>query len=274
MEPVKMVIYILVILVLIYILYVVWLWSKGKNDVQDMVLYSSQTDGLPARTTGLGKTYSGTQVPMIYPGGEYSVSTWIYVTNWGAGGSAGKNKPFLVLSNGGTNATLLMYLGQNINKLGIRVSDSSTTSNQIPMTTVSSSTNFINGSPTYSDTDGMPQCDIESVDIQRWVNITVVMMGKTVDVYMDGKLSRSSILPGLFYADSTSVPTLTLGSSNGFGGLIGMTRAANIAYTPDRVYANYQEGPFSGFSWASLDPSQYILSLTRNNSIIFTTGSS
>ena len=276
MEPVKMVIYILVILVLIYLLYGTWQWLRGTSDVQDMIIYSSQADGLPARTTGAGKTYSGTQVPMIYPGGEYSISTWIYVTNWGAGGSTGKNKPFLVLSNGPTTATLIMYLGQNINKLGIRVSDSSRTLNQIPITTVSS-TDFINGTGTastrYSDTDGMPACDIESVDIQRWVNITVVMMGKTVDVYIDGKLSRSSVLPGLFYADTTSVPTLTLGSANGFGGLIGLTRAANLAYTPDRVYANYQEGPFAGFSWSSLDLSQYVLSLTKNNSIIFTTGS-
>jgi hypothetical protein len=272
MGPLRIVIYILVVLVLIYILYALWLWLKGKSDVQDMVIYSSQTDGLPARTTGAGKIYSGTQVPMIYPGGEYSISTWIYVTNWGAGGSTGKNKPFLVLSNGPTQATLIMYLGQFINKLGIRVSDSSDTLNHIPMTTVSS-TDFINGSTKYSDTDGMPACDIESIDIQRWVNITVVMMGKTVDVYMDGKLSRSSILPGLFHADTTNVPTLTLGSPNGFGGLIGMTRAANIAYTPDRIYTNYQEGPFAGFSWDSLNPSQYILTLTRNNSIIFSASS-
>uniref|UniRef100_A0A6C0AML0 Lectin/glucanase superfamily protein n=1 Tax=viral metagenome TaxID=1070528 RepID=A0A6C0AML0_9ZZZZ len=266
MEPGSMVIYILVILVLVYLLYILWLWLNGNNNVQDMVIYSSQTDGLPARTTTTGQTFSGKQVPQIYPGGEYSMSTWIYVTNWGAGGSNGKNKPFLVLSSGGQIVTLVMYLGQFTNKLGVRVSDNVT--NSIKITDIPT---IVNGTSTYSDSN-MQMCDIESVDIQRWVCVTVVMMGKTVDVYIDGKLSRSSVLPGLFAADGNT-PTLTLGSPDGFGGLIGMTRAANVAYTPDRVYTNYQEGPFAGFTLSSLDPGQYVLSLTRNNQVVFTTGS-
>ena len=53
-----------------------------------------------------------------------------------------------------------------------------------------------------------------------------------------------------------------------------MTRAANMAYTPDRVYANYQAGPFSGWSLASLDPSQYSLTLKRNSTTLFSTSGS
>jgi len=269
MEVGKIILYILVIVVLVYLLYILYSWLNAGNGVQDMVIYSAPSDGLPARTTTLtGTQFKGSQVPVIYPGGEYSVSVWIYVTNWGAAGSTGKNKPFLVLSSGGTLATLVMYLGQFTNKLGIRVSD--TVQNQIKLTDMSS---IVVGNSSYSDSDGMPPCDIEQVDIQRWVNITVIMMGKTVDVYIDGKLSRSAILPGLFTADG-SVPTLTLGSPDGFGGLIGMTRAANVAYTPDRVYANYQEGPFSGWSLSSLDPTQYEFNLKRNNTIVFTTNNS
>jgi len=271
MELNQMVIYLLVVIFLIYTLYYLWKSLQGGDSgVQDMVIYSSPSDGLPSRTsTTTGAVYRGTVVPQIYPGGEYSVSTWIYVTNWGASGSVGKNKPFLTLSGGGgTYYTLLMYLGQNTNKLGVRLShDTSSTASLINVTSLPT---IVAGSPVYSDTDGMPMCDIESVDIQRWVNITVVMMGKTVDVYMDGKLSRSSVLPGLFKVDG-DVPTLTLGSPDSFGGLIGMTRAANVAYTPDRIYTNYQEGPFSGWSLSSLDPTQYSLTLQKNNTNVFST---
>jgi Concanavalin A-like lectin/glucanases superfamily len=266
-----MVIYLVVIILLFYTLYYLSKWLQGPgNGAQDMVIYSSPTDGLPSRTsTTTGAVYKGTVVPQIYPGGEYSVSTWIYVTNWGASGSVGKNKPFLTLSGGGgTYYTLIMYLGQNTNKLGVRLSHDTTSSSSL--INVTSLPSIVAGSPTYSDTDGMPMCDIESVDIQRWVNITVVMMGKTVDVYIDGKLSRSSVLPGLFKTDG-DIPTLTLGSPDGFGGLIGMTRAANIAYTPDRIYANYQEGPFSGWSLSSLDPTQYSITIQKNNSNVFST---
>jgi hypothetical protein len=267
-----MVIYLVVIILLFYTLYYLWKWLQGGDSgIQDMVIYSSPSDGLPSRTsTTTGAVYSGTKVPQIYPGGEYSVSTWIYVTNWGASGSVGKNKPFLTLSGGGGNYyTLVMYLGQNTNKLGVRLSYD-TSSSATLINTADLNTKIVPGNPSYSDTDGMPMCDIESVDIQRWVNITVVMMGKTVDVYIDGKLSRSSVLPGLFKTDG-DVPTLTLGSPDGFGGMIGMTRAANMAYTPDRIYANYQEGPFSGWSLSSLDPTQYSINIQKNNANILST---
>jgi hypothetical protein len=264
------ILYVVVILMLMYLLVMLYAWLNGTNGAQDMIIYSSPSDGLPGRTTTTtGMVYKKSQVPQIYPGGEYSVSTWIYVTNWGANGSVGKNKPFLTLSGGGGSYyTMIMYLGQRINKLGIRVSyDTSSSSTVI---NESDLPKIVQGTPAYSDTDGMPMCDIESVDLQRWVNITVVMIGKTVDVYVDGKLSRSSVLPGAFKADG-EVPTLTLGSPDGFGGLIGMTRAANVAYTPDRIYANYQQGPFSDWSLSSLDPSQYVLTVTKNNTTVFTT---
>jgi hypothetical protein len=266
-----MLLYIVVIAILIYLLVMLYGWLNGTNGAQDIIVYSSPSDGLPARTASTtGRVFSRAEVPQIYPGGEYSVSVWIYVTNWGASGSVGRNKPFLTLSGGGGNYyTLIMYLGQRINKLGIRTSYD--TDSNASVIKVSDLPVIVAGNPAYSDTDGMPMCDIESVDLQRWVNITVVMMGKTVDVYMDGKLSRSSVLPGPFKADG-EVPTLTLGSPDGFGGLIGMTRAANVAYTPDMIYANYQMGPHSGWSISSLDPSKYVLTLKKDNTTIFTTG--
>jgi hypothetical protein len=44
-----------------------------------------------------------------------------------------------------------------------------------------------------------------------------------------------------------------------------------VAYTPDRIYANYQEGPFSGWSLSSLDPTQYSLTIQKNNTNVFST---
>jgi len=243
-----MVIYILVILLILTGLYYLWRWLNGSSDVQDMIIYSSPSGGMPAKSTNT-TVYRGTQVPQIYPGGEYSISTWIYVTNWTV--NKGLNKPFLVLSGGGGNyMTLVMYLGQFTNKLGIRTSYETVNAADGLLATSGGSPvypNIVSAKRGYTDSE-LQKCDIESVDLQRWVNITVVMMGKTVDVYIDGKLSRSCVLDGLFKADGDT-PTLTLGGPDGFGGIIGKTRAANQAYSPDAVYTHYQDGPFtSGFS--------------------------
>lgn len=265
---------VLIILMLVALFYL-WKWLYGNSDMEDMIIYSSPNDGLPANDKK-PTVFSGSQVPQIYGGGEYSVSTWIYVSNWAL--NKGKNKPFLVLSGGAAESTgfmtLVMYLGQYTNKLGVRVSIESPSIGTGELSFARDYSAITAGTSPYTDSSpDFKKCDIEQVDLQRWVNITTVLSGRTLDVYIDGKLSRSCLLDGLFKVDGET-PTLKLGGKDGFGGLIGMTRAANFAYTPDRVYSYYQEGPFtSSFSFSSLDPGSYTLDIKRKGSTVFSTSS-
>ena len=269
MEP-SFIVYTLIILLVLYVgLSITYRWFIGSSDTQDIVIYPGTfSDGL----TSNGKTstvYSGAQVPQIYGGGEYSISTWIYVNDWNI--NKGKNKPFLLLS-GGSKArssilTLVMYLGQFTNKLGVRVS--SETQYDKGLTSDDSYAKIVAGTSPYSDSSAdFQKCDIERVNLQKWVNITAVLSGRTLDIYIDGKLSRSCLLDGLFKVDGDN-PTIRLGGPDAFGGLIGKTRASNFAYSPDKVYYCYQEGPFSRFSLSSLDPGQYSIDIKNRGATIF-----
>jgi hypothetical protein len=284
MEPGKVVMVIIVVVLLIVGLYYAYKFLYSTTGIDDLIVYQSSSGGLPAKIpandTSSSNVFSGSSiVPYIYPGGEYSISTWIYVKKW----DATSNKPFLMLSNTPKKdneffMTLVMYLGKTKNKLGIRMSYGET---QLKWNLLNSDGNLINASSVYADSSSSADAlnkfslDIDSVDIQRWVNITTVITGKTVDVYMDGKLSRSSVLPSVFTVDTGETPTITLGHESGFNGLIGKTRAANIAYSPDRVYNYYQQGPFSTFNLSSilssLNPFQYGITVTNNNSVMFST---
>jgi len=260
-----------VVIIVWLALFKLYKWINGDNaDIQDNIIYATPDSGIPAKSKN-ATVFNDLSVPPIYQGGEYSISVWIYVTNWSI--NNGLNKPFLVLSGGGPQsngfATIVMYLGQFVNKLGIRVSQDSFSNDassvvdyvtQMPM--------IVKGTSPYSDTaSDFKKCDIESVDLQRWVNITAVLSGRTLDVYMDGKLSRSCVLNGLFKVDGDK-PTITLGGPNGFGGIIGLVRAANVAYSPDRVYKYYQYGPFeTSLSLGNLG--QYSLDIKRNGISIF-----
>lgn len=274
---------IIVVILLVLGLYYAWKFLYSTTGVDDLIIYQSRTGGLPALTkpsdSAKSQMFSGSSlVPYIYPGGEYSISTWIYVTKW----TTTTNKPFLVLSNGENKKTgfmsLVMYLGKTENKLGVRMSYGD---KKLPWTLLDDSGDLILGNSVYADSSVGPESsskfslDVSSIDIQRWVNITTVITGTTADIYIDGKLSRSSILPGVFTVDSADVPTITLGDKNGFNGIIGKTRAANVAYSPDKVYNLYQEGPFSTFNLHSflhsLNPFQYGVTVTGANGILFTT---
>jgi hypothetical protein len=167
-----------------------------------------------------------------------------------------------------------MYLGQNVSKLAIRVSTDNLKLDAAKLNDIRPSTGSSYGATPYTDVDSK-KCDIESIDLQRWVCITAVLDGRTLDVYIDGKLSRSCVLDGMFKVSGDSAKLL-LGGPTGFGGLIGQTQVANYAYSPDQVYRIYQNGPVDSSLWTKLvsyfDPGQFSLSLKRNGADVISAG--
>lgn len=236
-------------------LYYLYKWLMGGSDLQNTIVFNPKKKGMPANSTS-AKVFNDVALPPLYAGGEFSISTWIYVNDWNT--NKGKNKQFLVLSGGSETAgynTMVMYLGQNVNKLSVRVSSANlgvnTDDGGIQMTS-SEMTQLVAQSVggKYSDaSDGFKKCDIEEIDLQRWVNINVVLSGRTTDVYIDGKLSRSCVLNSM-YGVAGEQTTVKLGGPNGFGGYIGQTQIANYAYSPDQVYKMYQNGPMDQSLWS------------------------
>jgi hypothetical protein len=213
----------------------------------------------------------------IYEGGEFSISTWIYVTNWSY--RSGFNKSILTI--GGPNFDIIrIYLGGVKPSLNIRLHTreangstniiptgaSSTSSIQVnignttPSTTATTDTSLSSPAPVESLDkatqnavfnilqtnsgllDSSPLCDLPEIDLQRWVNLTVSVNGRTVDVYMDGKLARSCVLPSFYKVDAGGYSAYLL-SYGGFGGQISTTTMYDVALNPEQVYKNYMAGP-------------------------------
>ena len=268
------------IVILCVCLYYLYKYINGDADKADMVVFSNSSGGLPAQgltasefkvspASGSGNNAAaGTaQIPAIYKGGEYSVSIWIYVANWGT--NAKKNKTFLTLDGGGgTFNTLQMYMGANTNKMGIRVSTVLDPTSRPNLRPAEQPGIEAAASSPYRDDDFL-QGDLQSVDLQKWVHICVVLSGRRLDVYMDGKLTRSAVLDSMFDVDGNGTSyIMKVGGPKGFGGLIGQINAANFAYTPDRVWSLYNNGPIDTSIWTQFlkyfDPGQYSFSLKRN----------
>ena len=254
-------------------IYYFYKWINGSGDLQDVILYSSPSSGLPGKSDNYTSyKLSNSNIPILLGGGEYSISTWIYVTNWKV--NQGYNKPFLSIGGGqGSFKTLVMYLGQNTPKLGVRVTTTDSSSKITP--SVEAAIRPVSGSfgaSPYTDTAGdFKKCDIETIDLQRWVNITAVLSGRTLDVYIDGKMSRSCVQTGSYDVDGTNT-VLTLGGPLGFGGIIGQTQVAGFAYSPDQVYRNYGNGPLDMSIWTRVkgyfDPAQYSFSVKVNGTTL------
>jgi hypothetical protein len=202
------------------------------------------------------------KMPPLYEGGEFSVSAWIYINNW----SYLQGYAKCILRIGGESFdTIRINLGGFKPKLMVRLHTRDANAD---------TTTVING-PDNPQTDSLAKqtrnltygiqqleggllelpntssCDLPEIDLQRWVNIVVAVNGKTVDVYLDGKLSRSCVLPNYFKVDSSySGYLLTPGiaAANGppgagFGGQLGNVIMYDSALNPEVVYKNYIAGP-------------------------------
>jgi hypothetical protein len=90
--------------------------------------------------------------------------------------------------------------------------------------------------------DTMPMCDLPEVELQRWVCFGIVLNGRTVDVYLDGKLARSCVLPSFYTVNATGVNMKIL-QYGGFDGFLSNLYVHSVALNPEQMYRIYMNGP-------------------------------
>lgn len=217
-----------------------------------------------------GKTIvAASEITGVLDGGEYSASFWVYIadTKGFASGSTSKLAHLFEISNSrfstspsATKGNTLVFVGLNpINgSLIVRQSTSDPTESiNNSLSTGATGTTYpldslitsYNSGTTYTSDD---RCDISNgIEYQRWVLVTVVGNGRTLDVYIDGKLARSCVYKAGFALGSpTGKAQAYFGMDNG-GSLKGYFSNGvfyNYALTPDAVWAIYQQGPGGSFS--------------------------
>ena len=247
------IVYILVTLVILYYLYQ-FLYSP--SDLIGSVVLSQISTANPDTPYDITNKASGNSpaLPVIYEGGEYSINTWIYINDYSI--NRGQNKHVLSLG-GNTFSTLALFLGPYNNSLSVRVQTNSlpSTGNQDNLSAKSLTSMFTTLQTESSLLNPNKPCDINTIDIQKWVQVSIVLNNKTCDVYMDGKLARSCILPSFYRVDKVNMK-LTICDHKGFGGFISNTSAYNYALNPEQVWRLYMSGPGPQYTlW------QYITSL-------------
>ena len=84
------------------------------------------------------------------------------------------------------------------------------------------------------------KCTVRNFPLQKWVNLTVSLYGRTLDVYMDGKLVRTCILPGA--AKTGTGGSIVVTPGNGFDGWTSQTKYWPDATNPQQAYSIYKDG--------------------------------
>ena len=197
------------------------------------------TTAIPGNTKTKPALYT---IPPIYEGGEYSVTFWVYITAFKD--QTGLNKHILEI-RGVDFSTLVVGLGAHNNKLMTRI-------NTAGETTISGKTSLNTNEvrelfgrtqvPSGLLEQGLELCDLPEIDLQRWVCIGLVLNGRTCDLYMDGKLARSCVLPGPFKVDPKGYQMKLL-DFDGFDGFLSDVYCYQYALNPEQLYRIYMAGP-------------------------------
>ena len=148
---------------------------------------------------------------------NYAYSAWFYVDDWSY--RYGEPKMILGRLDSDLNPSPSIVLGAIENNIKIE-------------TTVYSSAQS-NKSSTHT-------CSVANIPIQKWVNVIVSLYGRTLDVYIDGKLVRTCVLPGVAkIANNAPVYVTPLG---GFSGYTANVHYYGDALNPQQAYNIYREG--------------------------------
>jgi hypothetical protein len=221
--------------VLLYYVYRYFFESQGL-DSKTIV-----TTAIPANPATSPKAY---EIPAVYEGGEYSITFWTYITAYKD--QVGKAKHILELAPNSTSgsplSTLVVGLGPYNNKLMVRVNTNATGAERLTQANVRGIFEPTQVPSGQLLNDTMPVCDLPEVELQRWVCFGVVLNGRTVDVYMDGKLARSCVLPSFYTVDANGV-SLKLLQYGGFDGFLSNVSVHSAALNPDQMYRIYMNGP-------------------------------
>lgn len=114
-----------------------------------------------------------------------------------------------------------------------------------PSVTLGAMQNDINVSLSLNDTSQVGKyqnfsCSVANVPIQRWVNLAISVYGRTLDIYIDGKLVRTCVMPGVAVVDSTAPLYVT--PNGGFSGWTTKLQYWTDAINPQMAWNVYQKG--------------------------------
>jgi hypothetical protein len=116
---------------------------------------------------------------------------------------------------------------------------------------VSSNNSTSNGSTGagFSLGSNVSTCMVGNVPLQKWVNLLISLYGRSLDVYLDGKLVKTCVLPGVAKINTDADVHVT--PNGGFSGYTSGLQYWNDSKNPQEAWNIYKKG-FGGSALGNL----------------------
>jgi hypothetical protein len=184
------------------------------------------------------------------PSANFTYSIWVYLDDWNY--QVGKKKPIFIRTKSST-----------ISATSDDVNDETTI--YCPKIVFQENTNaidiIIDCLPNSGNTGTQREVStVKNIPLQKWVNLLVSVYGITEDIYLDGKLVKTHILPA---PPATTLLTTAANAyitpNKGFSGFTNKFQYWGDATNPQQAWNTYQSG--YGGNWVTNMFSQYSVKL-------------
>lgn len=183
--------------------------SQGKPAVTLFPTYTtgpqSSGDKTPAPIDGKTRTVISAGDAPLSTGSDYGIQFWMYISDWDY--NFGKEKPVLkrVASTNTAVVSPFISLHPTDNSLNVRV-------NVYPSDNRAGA-----ATPGAGTTGDSYTCTVENVPLQSWFSVSVTVFQRNMDVYINGRLVKSVVLPGV---PKPAVGDIILNDAGGFSGSV------------------------------------------------------
>jgi hypothetical protein len=156
---------------------------------------------------------------------DFTYSIWLYVNDWNY--RYGENKVILRRINASKTGGIAIGLDPELNNLKVLMA-------------------VYPGGPKTEGRAGVvfQKCWINNIPLQRWTNIIVTVNSRAMDLYLDGKLVRTCIMPGVPRLARDVGAEIT--PEGGFSGFVSNIRYLSYSVNPSEAYNIYKKGYGSG----------------------------
>lgn len=83
---------------------------------------------------------------------------------------------------------------------------------------------------------------VENFPIQKWINLTISFYGRTLDIYLDGKLIKTTVLQNTVYNTNSSTYDVLVTPNGGFDGLTSGFQYYPNPLNPSQAWDIYKKG--------------------------------
>lgn len=216
-------------IVLLYIGLAFFNYIQRQQGLPGVALFDTKSSGdkTPAPVDGKTKTVIPSGEIPIGAGADYGLQYWMYISNWDYRFGQDKDVIKRVAANDPKVVGPRIFLAPTDNTLHVQVS-------LFPQDQTAGSSQ-----PGVSSTGDSFTCSVENVPLQSWFSVSVTVFQRNLDIYINGRLVKSCVLPGI---PKPALGDVILADNGGFAGSICNVNGYAEMLTPDDAKSFHARG--------------------------------